>query len=252
MPSRKSRISTRCRTNRDLIHQLAQIVAPEIIKAGKTMDQPRQALNLVLPDAMSTQHRLANLIAVSTAIAWDLSQRATATSLPYELWQGVTVSQIEQLIAALTIPPRSTAVHDLWKRVITSDATPPSPGEATVPFSAVQSEALFRSGLLEDAHRVLAGSNSNAPPSALYDALKARAALAAKKPNAGCPIAKQLVRRMAELPKSLTGTASLMIGYCAVHDNNQAAAGLAADLAEDNGGERVDGHHRLACLFCRH
>ena len=55
-------------------------------------------------------------------------------ALPYDLWQGVTVRQVEQLIAALTIPPRSTAVHDLWTRVITSNAKPPRPGDATVPF----------------------------------------------------------------------------------------------------------------------
>lgn len=162
-----------------------------------------------------------------------------SAALPYDLWQGLTVLQVEKLIAALTIPPRSTAVHDLWKRVITSKATPPSPGDADVPFSAVQSEALFRSGLLDDAHQVLVQSSSVATgstnPSALSDALKARAAIAAMQPQSGCPIAKQLIRRIGELPKSLTGTASLMIGYCAVHDNNTAAAGLAADLTEDNG-----------------
>jgi len=155
-------------------------------------------------------------------------------ALPYDLWQGVTVRQVEQLIAALSIPPRSTTVHNLWQRVITSNATPPTQGEATVPFAAVQSEALFRSGLLSQAHQVLAQAQKQTDPSALSDALDARAAIAAKQPQSGCPVAKQLIRRMSELPKSLTGTASLMIGYCAVQDNNKAAAGLAADLSEDN------------------
>ena len=99
----------------------------------------------------------------------------------------------------------------------------------------MQSEALFRSGLLNDAHQVLDQSTGQPSPSALSDTLRARAAIAAEQPQSGCPIAKQLIRRIAELPKSLTGTASLMIGYCAVHDNNKAAAGLAADLTEDNG-----------------
>lgn len=156
-------------------------------------------------------------------------------ALPYDLWQGITVRQVEQLIAELTIPPRSTAVHDLWTRIITSKATPPNRGDSAVPFSAVQSEALFRSGLLEDAHRALSGTQTQGNPSALADALKARAAIAANHPQAGCPIAKTLIRRIGELPKSLTGTTSLMIGYCAVHDNNKAAAALAADLTEDNG-----------------
>ncbi len=173
------------------------------------------------------------------------SSGGTSAPLPYDLWQGVTVRQVEQLIAALTIPPRSTTVHDLWKRAITSNAAPPQPGEAAVPFSAVQSEALFRSGLLTDAHHVLAQSKDAANPSALSDALKARAAIAAEQPQDGCPLAKQLIRRIQELPKSLTGTASLMIGYCAVHDNNKAAAGLAADLTEDNG---VSGSAGVAAL----
>lgn len=157
------------------------------------------------------------------------------TALPYDLWQGVTVGDVERLIASLTIPPRSTAVHDLWTRVVTSNAQPPRQGQETVPFSAVQSEALFRSGLLDAAHRVFAQDTTPTSQSALYSVLKARAAIGANAPDDGCPVAKALVRRIAELPDSLRGTASLMIGYCAVHDNNRAAAGLAADLATDNG-----------------
>ena len=166
--------------------------------------------------------------ALAPVIAGDRS------ALPYDLWQGITVGQVEKLIATLTIPPRSTAIHSLWTRVVSSTATPPEQGNSDMPFSAVQSEALFRSGLLAEAHQVMATTPASAD-NALLDALKARAAIAAEQPDSGCPIAKKLVRRIGELPKSLTGTVSLMIGYCAVHDGNQAAAALAADLAEDNG-----------------
>lgn len=166
------------------------------------------------------------------------------SNLPNELWQGLTVTQVEKLVAELPIPPRSSAMHQLWVRAMTAAATPPQSdaqgsGQAT-PFVAVQSEALFRSGLLNEAHGVFATA-SVTTPSLIVEVLKARAAIAAEQPEIGCPIAKTLVRRLGELPKSLTRSASMMIGYCAVHDNNKQAAELAADFAEDVGVKRSPG-----------
>ncbi|MCH9766066.1 MAG: hypothetical protein K0U34_08760 [Alphaproteobacteria bacterium] len=158
-----------------------------------------------------------------------------STHLPYELWRGLSVQQVEQLIASLTIPPRSTTIHNLWTRLILSEAASPGQGQGEAQFAAIRSEALFRSGLLEEAHQVMAKVAPAGTTTALFDTLKARAAIAAEQPEKGCPVAKGLVRRITELPKSLAGTASLIIGYCAALDNNRAAAGLAADLAQENG-----------------
>lgn len=160
---------------------------------------------------------------------------ADGSGMAYDLWAGLSVGQVENLITELSIPPRSSTIHDLWARIMTSKAEPPASGSTKVPFAAIQSEALYRSGLLDDAFAVFAAPSANANPTVLSETLKARAAIAANKPEAGCAIARTLVRKLNKLPKSLTRTAILMIGYCAVDANNRAAAGLAADLATDNG-----------------
>ena len=42
------------------------------------------------------------------------------SGLPYELWGGLDVAALEKLISSIEIPPRSPALHDLWKRLITT------------------------------------------------------------------------------------------------------------------------------------
>ncbi len=42
------------------------------------------------------------------------------SGLPYELWQGLSLADVEGHFAALEIPPRSAALHELWRRLITS------------------------------------------------------------------------------------------------------------------------------------
>ena len=65
------------------------------------------------------------------------------SGLPYELWRGVDVPALEKLIASIEIPPRSPALHGLWKRLITSTT-----GDASnAAFTALRLEALYRSGL---------------------------------------------------------------------------------------------------------
>lgn len=161
---------------------------------------------------------------------------AGQTRLGTNPWDGTTVDEVERLIAQLKLPPRSSVLHDLWVSVITSPASPAQSKPDGMPFSAIQSEALYRSGMLDDAYRVTqatgAPENSN---QLLIDVIQARAAIASGNGDNGCPVAKTLVRKLDSVPKSLRGDAIMMIGFCAVYDKNQAAAGLAADFAEDNG-----------------
>ena len=53
-------------------------------------------------------------------------------------------------MARLEIPPRSPALHALWRRLVTASVTPPSGGETDRHFEALRLEALYRSGLLRE------------------------------------------------------------------------------------------------------
>ncbi len=69
------------------------------------------------------------------------------SGLPYELWGGLDVAALEKLISSIEIPPRSPALHDLWKRLITTASVDASNSD----FSALRLEALYRSGLAHEA-----------------------------------------------------------------------------------------------------
>ena len=72
-----------------------------------------------------------------------------ASGLPLELWRGLDLKTLEELLAGLELPPRSPAVHQLWRRVLLSSATPPAGAPNDEHFVALRLEALYRSGLLE-------------------------------------------------------------------------------------------------------
>ncbi len=155
------------------------------------------------------------------------------SSLPYELWRGLDVAGVEALISELEIPPRSPALHNLWKRLITSDVTPPAGESANLKFSALRFEALYRSGLAADAARELDKQNAAADP--LTAALASRNAFANADPAQGCDIARKAVGLKGGVPKRIKGEAILISGYCAAVSGDLGGAGLAAELAREEG-----------------
>ena len=48
------------------------------------------------------------------------------SGLPLELWRGLDLKTLEELLAGLELPPRSPALHQLWRRMLLSSATPPA------------------------------------------------------------------------------------------------------------------------------
>lgn len=155
------------------------------------------------------------------------------SGLPYELWRGLDIAGIEALISELQIPPRSPALHNLWKRLITSDVTPPAGDSANQKFSALRLEALYRSGLAPDAARELEKQDAVADP--LTAALASRNAFANADPAKGCDIAAKAVGHKGDVPKRIKGEAILMSGYCAAAAGDLPGAGLAAELAREEG-----------------
>jgi len=155
------------------------------------------------------------------------------SGLPYELWTGLDVAALEALIARLEIPPRSPALHSLWHRLITSNIT--APGASTDGrFNALRAEALYRSGLLDDAANAVNADGSALAANTGLGALAARVEIARANTTKGCERVKSFIARKAELPKKLQGEALLMTGICAAAGGNPNGAGLAAEFARED------------------
>ena len=93
--------------------------------------------------------------AASRRASWRRSWRPTPPGLPLELWRGLDLKTLEELLAGLELPPRSPALHQLWRRMLLSSATPPAGAPNDEHFVALRLEALYRSGLLADMETVL-------------------------------------------------------------------------------------------------
>jgi hypothetical protein len=156
------------------------------------------------------------------------------SGLPFELWRGLDVATFEKLIAELEIPPRSPALHALWLRLITSNVTPPSGGAADQKFMALRLETLYRSGLLEQASRELAKMQA-ASGNALVATLAARNEIGQGHKVEGCATARSGGAPGADFPDHLKGQLALIAGYCAAMGGDAPGAGLAAEMARDQG-----------------
>lgn len=168
------------------------------------------------------------------------------SGLPLELWRGLDAAGVETLFSELEIPPRSPALHNLWKRLITSANAAPSGDNFDQRFEALRIEALYRSGLAKDA----AASLARLPPqnSPLFATLAARNALAANQPAQACESVRQAAAFKGEMPKIIKTQAFLLQGYCAAAAKDAASAGLAADLAREEGSEATAGLETLDAI----
>ena len=153
------------------------------------------------------------------------------SGLPLDLWRGLEMADIERLLAGLDLPPRSPALHQLWRRMLLSSASPPAGAPSADHFMALRLEALYRSGLLGD----MAEVGRDAAPGPLARVVLARKDIGLGAREAGCATIKSLARPGADLRGRLRGEAQLLIGYCAAIAGDGAAAGLAATLAREEG-----------------
>ncbi len=168
------------------------------------------------------------------------------SGLPSDLWRGLDATSFERLISDLQIPPRSPALHALWKRLVASRAAPPSGTASDDSFAAVRLEVLYQSGLAEEAARELEGLQASNNP--IFATLAARNELALGRPEKSCELARQAVTLKGQMPKWLKGQALMLSGYCAALKNDAAGAGLAAEMAREEGIESSPGLEALYAL----
>ena len=153
------------------------------------------------------------------------------SGLSLDLWRGLDLKGVEDLLAVLQLPPHSPALHRLWRRMLLSTATPPA-GADLDHFLALRLEALYRSGLMRDMEDLLAGAGPSTP---LIRALQARLDIGLGRKEKGCRTIAELGASASGLPGRLKGEIQLLGGYCAAVANETKATGLAADLAREEG-----------------
>lgn len=166
------------------------------------------------------------------------------SGLPHELWRGLDTAKVEALFAVLEIPPRSPALANLWRRLVTAESEPSHGGGVAREFAALRIEALDRSGLVKEAGEAIArlpgGQGVGSDADALAAILTARNEIALGRRETACEAIKA-APPSAPVPRRLKGEALLISGYCAIAAGNAAAAGLTADLAREHGIEHGAG-----------
>lgn len=157
---------------------------------------------------------------------------ADGSGLPYELWRGLTTAQVEEQIAGLEIPPRSAALHELWRRLIKSKVSPSSGTASDARFVSLRVEALDRSGLIDEAAQVLSDEpTANSDP--LLATLLARSEIELGNRDRGCEIVKGITPQSAAIPQHIKGEAVLISGYCAALAGDMGTASFKAGLARE-------------------
>lgn len=162
----------------------------------------------------------------------DPVMAADGSGLPYELWGGLSAEQFAQYIAALSLPPKSPALHTLWRRLIASETGPAAGSVSSARFAALRVEALDQSGLIDDAAAVLAKEQASASDPLLL-ALTAKSEIGLGNFERGCEIGKGLISVQTQLPKPLLADTMLINGYCAASRGDPDGASLQASLLRE-------------------
>jgi hypothetical protein len=150
-----------------------------------------------------------------------------SSGLPLDLWRGLQMADLERLLATLDLPPRSPALHGLWRRMLLSSASPPGGAASPDHFAALRLEALYRSGLLGDMAQLAVSAGP------LSQVLLARKDIGLGAGETACAAARSFAASGTN--GRLRGEAQVLTGYCAAAAGDAAAAGLAANLAREEG-----------------
>ncbi len=200
--------------------------------AGPRRDQPRTAPQGNAPSRVER----GNLNGPSAA----------SGELP-DPWRGLPVAELEEHLSKIDLPPRSPAIHDLWLRLITARASSPDPK-----LAAIRADALNRTGMIREASDALAGAGDvSADP--VIATLAARTAIGAGHTEQGCETARSLTSAVAaKMPPHMKGEVILIAGFCAAAADNKPAAGIAGDLAIENGLKDHAGPAALKAIAAGH
>jgi hypothetical protein len=157
----------------------------------------------------------------------------------------MTIEEVEKTFAGLEIPPRSPALHALFRRLIAPEVPPPQGTDAR--FAAVSVDALERSGLIDEAAAVL----SRQPPSSgdpILTLLAARMAIARGNRDEGCRNVQAINAGQAGLPMPLKSQSILVRAFCAAASGQKESAELQVALARDEGMAELAGFSAIDAI----
>lgn len=157
---------------------------------------------------------------------------ADGSGLALDTWRGMDLKTVEGKLARLQMPPRSPVMSGLFRQLFTAQVDPPvgvQPGH----WKGITLEVLYRSGLIADMGKRMGPETGDGDP--IATAFRLRHDLARGDRVAVCVATKSLMQKRGDLPKALSGELHLLSGYCAAADGNTAGAGLAAELAREDG-----------------
>lgn len=211
----------------------AQSTSDDVWNPFKWLDPPPRRKDPLPPVDRAKLEPPAPAAPRSTSVeSSDLSpiMAPDSSGLPLDLWRGLQMADLEQLLATLDLPPRSPALHGLWRRMLLSSASPP-PGDVASPdhFAALRLEALYRSGLLGDMAQLAVSAGP------LSQVLLVRKDIGLGAGETACAAAKSFSASGTNLLGRLRGEVQVLTGYCAAAAGDAAAAGLAANLAREEG-----------------
>ena len=158
-----------------------------------------------------------------------------SSGLPLDLWRGLDLTTFEELLARLDLPPRSPVLHQLWRRMLLSAATPPSGAPSPDHFLALRLEALYRSGTARRHDR--GDRQCRLAPARSCWHCRARKDIGLGRYDEGCRTITTLAAPSSGLPGRLKGETQLLMGYCAAKAGDAPGADLAASLAREEGVE---------------
>jgi hypothetical protein len=150
--------------------------------------------------------------------------------LPPDLWRGLDAAAVEKWLASPDLPPRSPALHQLWRRMLLSTAPPPADSQTGDDLLQLRLQGLYRSGLLSEIADVLGRGGTGDPVAKLW---RARVDIYLGERDKGCHALAGAVEP--SLPQSLRAENQLLLGYCAAVAGDTGVAALAASLAREEG-----------------
>ncbi len=194
--------------------------------AGSTGQQGNPEQPAYLPDDAPAASQAIERVDLDPVAAPD------GSGLPYELWGGLSDTDVEALLAKVDLPPRSAALHAVWRRLITSNVSPPSGRDGAARFTALRAEVLYRSGLTNEASEVLTKEPATAADPMLTT-LQARFDIGRGRTERACTAVNRFSALPPDMPTPLKAEAILIGGYCAAVAGDMTAAGLKAGLGRE-------------------
>ena len=152
---------------------------------------------------------------------------------------GIDAARFGEMIAPLSIPPRSGALAGLWQHLLSANAGPSASTGADrsrrpASFEAIRIEALYRSGLVGELRKRIAAHQPN-PNDPVETLLVARTQIGLGEREPGCAATKGLQQAQASLPKPARQDFLLLAALCGVGAGDAGKASLAADLLRAEG-----------------